>query len=142
PETLHTLPGADEWTLAELLAHLAEFPRYFADDLALLLRQDAAAVGRTHEHPERLAAVAAAHGRTLASLRADLDAALDALARQLDAIKDEDLSRTTQNRKYGAEPLRAFLDRYVLSHKAGHLDQLRKTQERVQGDGQPFASVQ
>ena len=30
--------------------------------------------------------------------------------------------------KYGPEPLSAFFDRYVLDHKAGHLEQLRALQ--------------
>ncbi len=38
---------------------------------------------------------------------------------------DDDLDAKTENVKYGPEPLSAFFDRYVVGHKAGHLDQLR-----------------
>jgi hypothetical protein len=35
--------------------------------------------------------------------------------------------------KYGAEPLAAFLDRYVIAHKAGHLDQIRALHKAAPG---------
>ncbi|CAN5496157.1 hypothetical protein BH23ACT9_BH23ACT9_04640 [soil metagenome] len=54
-------PGDGEWTLAENLAHLGEFPHYFARELThMLAADDDVEVGRTHEHPERNEAIAAA----------------------------------------------------------------------------------
>lgn len=124
-------PGGEEWTLAQILAHLAEFPRYFASDLALQMEREGAVVGRTHAHPERLAAVASARGRTLEDLAAELDASLTALAAQLEPLRDEHLSRVAQHRRFGPQPLAAFLARHVLGHKAGHLQQLQDTLELV-----------
>jgi hypothetical protein len=43
----------------------------------------------------------------------------------LETLSDNDVDAKTENVKYGPEPLSAFLDRYVISHKSGHLDQLR-----------------
>ena len=47
------------------------------------------------------------------------------LAAALELLVDDDVEAKTENVKYGPEPLTAFLDRYVIGHKAGHLDQLR-----------------
>ena len=127
PDQLHVAPRDGEWTPAEILAHLAEFPRYFAGDLARQLAAEGAEVGRTHEHPGRNQAIAAAPGRTIEELRDRLNSALDELAKTLEDLRDEHLGRIGNNRKYGPEPLAVFLDRYVLDHKAGHLDQLRRT---------------
>ena len=131
-------PGGEEWTLAQLLAHLGEFPGFFADDLGAWL--DAATiappvpVGRTLEHPVRLAAVAEARRADLAVLRADIDVAFAALAAVLARLDDAHLTATTHNRTYGAEPLTTYLDRYVLGHKAAHVTQLRSTLAAVAGD--------
>jgi len=128
-DLLHADPGGDEWTLTQNLAHVAEFSRYFSVDLAAQLKQEGTAVGRTHEHADRLAAVAAAEGQGLDELRGALDAALDVLAAQLAELRDEHLDRLAHNRKYGPDPLTKFLDRYVLGHKAAHIQQLEKTIE-------------
>lgn len=130
-DLLHADPGEGEWTLAQVLAHVAEFSRYFAVDLAAQLQQDGAAVGRTHEHADRLAAVVA-NDQSLDDLRDALDAAFDALVAQLVEVRDEHLDRMAHNRKYGPEPLTQFLDRYVLGHKAAHLQQLETTLQAVQ----------
>ena len=83
-----------------------------------------AVVGRTHEHPVRLAAVASP-AQGLSELMADMRAAFAELAAALEHLSDEDIEAKTENVKYGPEPLTAFFDRYVIDHKAGHLDQLR-----------------
>jgi uncharacterized damage-inducible protein DinB len=132
PSRLHDDPGGGEWTLAENLAHIAEFPAWFANDLVAQMREERPVVGRTHDHPDRLAAIAAAADRSLDDLRAELDASLDRLTAVLEELRDEHIDKLAQNRKYGPEPLRTFLDRYVLGHKAAHVDQLRRTIEAVQ----------
>ncbi len=59
--------------------------------------------------------------------------ALADLAGALRPLVDADLTAGTVNVKYGDEPLTAFLDRYVLGHKAGHVEQLRRTLAALAG---------
>ncbi|MGH8997999.1 MAG: DinB family protein [Acidimicrobiia bacterium] len=113
-----------EWSAAQVLAHLGEWPHFFAGDLRRWQADPTAVVGRTHEHPVRLAAVAEPAG-ALSELIAAVRSAFTELAGALEALSDADLTASMDNVKYGSEPLTAFLDRYVLGHKAGHLDQLR-----------------
>lgn len=126
PDRLHAVPPGDEWSPAHVLAHLGEFPPFFAAELRRWHGDRAAVVGRTHEHAGRLAAVSdetvAATG--LAELTVQVRAGFAALAEALDRLDDSDLAATMQNVKYGEEPLTAFLHRYVIGHKAGHLRQL------------------
>lgn len=133
---LHTDPGDGEWSLAENLAHIAEFPRFFARELAAMLRADVdenVEVGRTHEHPDRVEAVAAAAGKNRHQLADAVVTALDEMADTLRHVSDDDLRRVFTNRKYGEEPLIAYLERYVLGHKSAHVDQLRRTLRSVGG---------
>jgi hypothetical protein len=127
PDRLQQAPDG-EWSAAQVLAHLAEFPHFFAGELLRWRDDPGTVVGRTHEHPVRLAAVASP-AETLDALVADIRVAFRQLAGALAALSDNDVEAKTENVKYGPEPLSAFLDRYVLGHKASHLDQLRALAE-------------
>ena len=113
-----------EWSAAQVLAHLGEFPRFFAAELRRWHDDPSAVIGRTMEHPVRLAAVESP-ADTLAELIAGLRTAFADLAGALDQLGDFDVNAKTENVKYGVEPLSAFFDRYVIGHKSAHLDQLR-----------------
>ena len=113
-----------EWSAAQVLAHLGEFPRFFAGDLRRWHDDPSAVIGRTIEHPVRLAAVEAP-ADLLDELVAGMRSAFTELAAALELIGRDDADAKTENVKYGPEPLSAFFDRYVIGHKAAHLDQLR-----------------
>jgi hypothetical protein len=113
-----------EWSAAQVLAHLGEFPRFFANELRRWRDDPSAVIGRTLEHPVRLAAVESP-ADVLGELVAGMRSAFAELAAELERLTDADVDAKTENVKYGPEPLFAFFDRYVVGHKAGHLDQLR-----------------
>jgi len=123
PARLGDAPG-DEWSAAQVLAHLGEFPRFFAGELRRWKDDPSAVIGRTLEHPVRLAAVVSP-AEAAAVLVAGMRSANALLAGALALLADDDVEAKTENVKYGPEPLSAFLDRYVIGHKAGHLEQLR-----------------
>ena len=126
PDRLTEAPEG-EWSAAQVLAHLGEFPRFFAGELRRWRDNPSAVIGRTHEHPVRLAAVESP-AEVLDELVAGMRAAFEELAAALELLTDDDVEAKTENVKYGPEPLSAFFDRYVIGHKAGHLDQLRALQ--------------
>lgn len=120
--------GAEHWVAAEVAAHLAEFPLFFAAEIDRWLADRSVTVGRTHDDERRLAAVAAAGGLDHAAAQAAVASSFAVLAAALGRLGDGDIRAATHNVKYGEEPLSAFLDRYVLGHKSGHLEQLRAMQ--------------
>jgi hypothetical protein len=113
-----------EWSAAQVLAHLGEFPRFFAHELRRWHDDPSTVIGRTMEHPGRLAAVESP-ADALGELLTGMHQAFAELAAALDLLGEFDVAAKTDNVKYGPEPLSAFFDRYVVGHKAGHLDQLR-----------------
>ncbi len=125
-DRLHAVPPGDEWSPAHVLAHLGEFPLFFAADLRRWHGDRSAVVGRTQEHAGRLAALRDEAVRPVdaAGFAAQMRAAFAAMAEALDLLDDADLTAPMQNVKYGDEPLTEFLHRYVIGHKAGHLRQL------------------
>lgn len=125
PADLARTPTAGEWSLAENLAHLAEFPSYFARQLSQWIAGQRTVVGRVAEHSaDRNDAIARGPQRPLPDLVAQVEASLADLAKALAELSDAHLDTATKNVKYGEEPLRAFLSRYVVGHKAAHLSQL------------------
>lgn len=129
PTRLDASAGDGEWTPRQTLGHLAEFPHFFAREIRRYLTDRTSVIGRTHEHPDRLAAVDE-HSNPRLDIEDLIGAILLAQADLVEALGRltvADLDSLTQNVKYGEEPLRAFLDRYVIGHKAGHLKQLRGT---------------
>ena len=118
-----TLAPEGEWSAAQVMAHLGEFPRFFAGELRRWRDDPSAVIGRTIEHPIRLAAVESP-ADALDELVAGMRSAFAELAAELDVLSDADVDANPENVKYGPEPLSAFFDRYVIGHKAGHLDQL------------------
>ncbi len=123
PSRLTDAPDG-EWSAAQVLAHLGEFPRFFAGELRRWHDDPSTVIGRTHEHPVRLAAVESP-SEALDELVVGMRAALTELAAALALLTDDDVEAKTENVKYGTEPLSAFFDRYVIAHKTGHLEQLR-----------------
>lgn len=119
-----TLAPEGEWSAAQVMAHLGEFPRFFAGELRRWRDDPSGVIGRTIEHPVRLAAVESP-ADALGELVAGMRSAFAELAAELEQLTDADVNAKTENVKYGPEPLSAFFDRYVVGHKAGHLDQLR-----------------
>jgi hypothetical protein len=127
PQHLDDSAGQADWTAGQILGHLAEFPHFFAAEIRRYLADRAAVIGRTHDHPGRVAAVdrAGIAARDQPELLGAAQEAFADLAEALARLGDGDLDAPTRNVRYGDEPLRAFLDRYVIGHKAGHLQQLR-----------------
>lgn len=130
PEDRLHEPFGDDWTLAHNLAHIAEFPRYFAVQLQQWFDGDRVVIGRVAEHDaDRNDAIARAPDRTVVELRDAAVRSFAELSDVLEALTDEHVMATTHNVKYGEEPLRDYLQRYVVGHKAAHAEQLRAALE-------------
>lgn len=121
-----SIPG-EEWTPAEQLAHLGEFPHFFAAELAKHLEAEGREVGRTHDNTTRIAAIEEGRARSGEELRTELLRGMEEMSAVLSGLRDEQLTWLGNNRKYGPEPLTTFLHRYILGHKQAHLEQLQQT---------------
>lgn len=137
PEELRVDPRTGKWRIDQNLAHLSEFPAYFARQLERWVHGDQAVLGRVAEaSAERNDPIHRAGDTDLETFRERIRGSLEELDRALGLLRDEHVDAPTENVKYGREPLRNFLHRYCVGHKAVHVRQLRETLEavrRVQG---------
>ncbi len=68
----------EAWNAAMLLAHAGEFPRFFADEIRRFVADASAPIGRTHQDPQRLAAVSDVRGARDVLVQ-DMEAAMQEL---------------------------------------------------------------
>lgn len=114
-------------TLAQQLGHLAEFHAYFATQLDDWLGRERLVAGRVADNADLEDALLRATVTRLDPLLRDVRASVQALADVLDRLADGHLTATIYDIVQGREPLTAFLDRYVIAHKARHAHELAAT---------------
>lgn len=122
---LHDALPEGQWTLAEHLGHLAEFPATFSRQLDEWLRGERAVVGRVADYDtDRLDALVRATERRRAGLVAELATSLGRMVSVLARFTDDHLTAHVQDVTEGRVPLIRILDRYVLGHKQVHAESL------------------
>jgi hypothetical protein len=122
-----TEPEAD-WGPREVLAHVNEMLPYWATELRLILAGDPGGVtpfGRVSTDPARLGRIASDRrlpsGDLLDRIAADLPRVEDVLA----ALRPADLERSGLHATRGELTVEASADRFLVSHLAEHVVQLR-----------------
>src|SRR5689334_19984333 len=64
-ECIHWKPGPEVWTVMDNLCHIAEFLPFWTSQIEQVIQHPEREWGRTHDDPDRLAAVADTSSREL-----------------------------------------------------------------------------
>ena len=126
PKDAYAHPAADAWSAAEILAHLVEMLPYWAEQAhAVAARsQDGEPFGRTHDDPERIAAVRDHARDDLRNLAAGVRASLDRATAVLRAIPDADWQRTGRHARRGEMSVTQVVEQFLVEHAEEHAQQL------------------
>jgi len=134
---LHRRLAAWDWSVFMILAHLAELLPYWAHqacDVAMRSQNDAP-FGRTHDDPDRIAAVEARTDSTLEQIVPRVRAALSTAAAALRTIPAEGWVRTGRHARRGEMTVQQIVDQFLVEHVEEHLHQaeavLRATGDHV-----------
>ncbi|MBX5437216.1 MAG: DinB family protein [Alicyclobacillaceae bacterium] len=127
PDALHWRPAPDAWSVAQILAHAAEFQSFFAKDVLHLRDHPGAGFGRTLEHPERLRAVELTGAERLDGLLAAFDQGCQDTLRMLDALQDADLAVEGTHPKFGRRSVAWEIDHFITEHLEKHIGQVERT---------------
>lgn len=125
PSTVHTPPAPGSWTVAQNLAHIAEFVPYWAGQALLVAKNPGSPFGRTEEDPDRRAGIADHADDDLGSLLSRVEAAEERFATTIAGIPDDAWSSTGVHPRFGDMDIGAIIDRFVVQHLVGHLEQAR-----------------
>lgn len=125
-EQWYAAPTADDWTVMQSLAHVAELLPYWtrqAQDVAARSEHDQP-FGRTHDDPARIAAVEAhAHDRP-EHVTPRIRAALVETAVALRAIPAPGWARTGRHARRGEMSVEQIVDQFLIEHMEEHLAQV------------------
>ena len=125
-ETLYQQIGAENWTLAETLVHMAEARQFFVGETRKALAAPQVAIGRTVENEARLKNIEE-HGRdALATIRQRMLESHTAMIALLQEINDDQLALQVEHVAYGPQSLGAFLQRFFIGHDQAHVQQAKE----------------
>lgn len=118
-----------EWSATEILAHVAEFMPYWAEQAAQVAARgrDGEPFGRTHDDPARIAAVDAhAHDPLDESEARAVEATRTAIA-TLRRIPADGWARTAVHARRGEMTVAQIVEQFIVHHLDEHSSQARQT---------------
>jgi len=128
PDLVTWKPAADVWSVLEILCHVDEFVPFWTGQAASVVRDPRGEWGRDHTDTNRLAAVNAAPGRTLADVERSIRAGAAEAAATLSALSATDLEieAKSKNPRWGVKPAAFIVDDLIVGHVEKHLGQIRR----------------
>ena len=121
--TLYQRNG-DEWTLAEVLVHMAEARTFYAHAIAQLHANPGITIGRDLTHAGRTQTIVERGGDSSAEIRAQLITSYNHMNATLNQMQDSALSTIIGNHeKWGEHTLGEFIGRYFIGHDKLHVNQ-------------------
>jgi uncharacterized damage-inducible protein DinB len=131
-------PGADVWSILEILCHVEEVTLYWTGQTMQIVQKPAELWGRDHTNTDRKAAVENAANRDLAGVTAGIRAAARDSAAILRTLSEADLSveATSKNPRWGVKPARFVVDDLIVGHLEKHLAQIRRNVAQYEQKGQ------
>jgi uncharacterized damage-inducible protein DinB len=127
-QTLYHKASDDTWSLAEVLAHIANARQFFGREAARAAASPGARVGRTLQDAGRLAAVRDQGRDSAAALRNSLMTTHTDLMAALGKLSENDLKTTVEHvsPKFGRMTLGDFIQHFIVEHEQNHVGQARR----------------
>jgi uncharacterized damage-inducible protein DinB len=129
----HQRPAAEEWSAGEILAHMANSPRFYVSEVRRLLQEGGGTFGRPPDHPSRLDPVRLHGGdsleQALASNREGVATARDLLQE----LTDRDLAVPARHPRAGEYDVDGLIARFIITHRRIHAQQIRENVVTLEG---------
>ncbi|HEV7665804.1 MAG TPA: DinB family protein [Chloroflexota bacterium] len=126
-DVLYRQPREGEWAVMSTLAHLAELLPYWAHQADAIVRAPGRPFGRTHEDPDRIAAVERHGHDSLDAIVPRLRASLDECLRTLRALPAEAWQVAGLHATRGSMTVEQVVDAFLCSHAVEHAVQTQAT---------------
>ncbi len=133
-EEAHLVPAPDEWTVAQLLAHIAEIQSFWMERAFMIIQEDDPQITRSAvENDERAAAVEDHSQDSVEVLKQMVQAANDEAVAASGRIGPSDLSRPGHRE---ANPITvAGVVEYLAGHVKLHADQIVESLRLIKAKG-------
>jgi uncharacterized damage-inducible protein DinB len=121
--TLYTRPSENEWSIAEILVHVANAREFFTAETEKVLATPGVTMGRTIVDPERIQYVCD-HAHDSADLiERQLVTSHEYLVSLLERMHDDDLAIVGKHVKFGEQTLSEFIEHFIVEHDQAHVRQ-------------------
>ncbi|MDM5246617.1 MULTISPECIES: DinB family protein [unclassified Lysinibacillus] len=128
-------PSENEWSIAQIVAHLNEAIIFWLDDIQALQSIPDGKWGRNHEHVRRLAAVAPKNIESLTRQIAveKLERLATIVADVLATVTVKQLQQTapSYNTNFNNKPLSFIVEHLIVKHIESHFNQMERHLEKV-----------
>jgi|SRR5579872_2875712 len=129
PSQLNAAPAGDDWSVAETVAHVADFLTHWSDVVVAAAAHPGQPFGRSLDERDRY--VLAHRGDDLAELLASLRSAGDHAQAQLASLPPDAWAATAVHARWGELALPEIVRRLLTDHLADHVEQARAIYARV-----------
>ncbi|WAH35633.1 DinB family protein [Alicyclobacillus dauci] len=128
-EALHWKADESTWSVAQILAHVAEFEHFFSEDILHLKANPGTAFGRTMENVDRIRAVDLDGSESLEELLQRIDVSQHETLDMLSTLSDDDLLIHGSHPKIGERTIEWEIGHFITDHLEKHIGQIRRTLE-------------
>lgn len=126
PHNLHWKADESTWSVAQILAHVAEFEHFFTQDVLNLRENPGAKFGRTMEHEKRLEAVRLTGAETLDPLLLGIEQSKQETLAMLASLSEEQLQIEGTNPKFGTRTIEWEVEHFITEHVQKHIEQIER----------------
>jgi hypothetical protein len=123
---LQRRPAADEWSVLEILAHMADSPRFYAAEIRRLIREGGGSFGRPLDDPGRVGPIREHAGDSLDQAIARNRAGVAEATALIATLTDADLAIHATHPRVGAFDVAGLVARFIVNHRRDHARQIRE----------------
>jgi hypothetical protein len=126
-ERLRAHPGEDEWSVMQILGHLAESIPYWLDNCRNVIAATGKPpiIGRSLDAPERLVGVELGATGELDELLPRVESEIRAAAQAIRHMSPAESNKTGLHTRDGELTVAQVIERFIVTHVEGHLDQIQ-----------------
>ena len=133
-DAVYQEPGEGEWSVMKALAHVAEILPYWSRQAqAVAEGEGGQPFGRTHEDPDRIAAVEEHAHDSLDEVLHRLRAGLGEATATLRAIPPDGWARTGRHSRRGEMTVEEIVDLFLIEHVEEHAGQVQAVMDSLSG---------
>lgn len=126
PELFHQRPSPHEWSVGEILAHVADAQEFYLLMVQSMLGEEKPEIGRTETDAKRLAAVAQHGSDAFAQHEARIRAGGQDVRRTVLGFTEEQLARVGRHRVRGEMTVQQWLE-FLATHLDSHTQHIAET---------------
>ncbi|RAS89359.1 DinB family protein [Priestia endophytica] len=134
-EVLRWNPTEEEWSVMQILCHLAEALPYWLNEIEQLLENPGKEWGRGLQDEARLAAVekSKVHNTSLLDALKKLEEVKLQVENTLSKLDERKLAMEapSQNPRFGTKPISFIVDHLLVEHASKHLGQIERNLSKV-----------